>query len=246
MKLRESLDSKHVAPRETPAVSGSADDIDLLLTLALLPSGHKQLADIELGLGHERRERQVVQTEQPQRRLSQHCRARRLFLGRRSGRRLGSRHGEPNNGRHIGHALPHLSLDLDPSNGPESVVALLERGLDLEEGGEHLVKLGQASREGDGRRLLDERVAREQSLGGELLGEDGREHVLNDVGQRRRRRSVGLDGRSGRSRACRRGHPKGGDGDGERNDGRQVSGRDEEPGGEPRVEGDPRAGPVAE
>lgn len=104
------------------------------------------------------------------------------------------------------------------------------------------MEFGEASGEGDGCGLLNERVFREETFGRELLGEDGGEDVLDDVVERRRSGSEGLEGGSAGSRrdggGGRGGHPEGSDWDGEGDDGGEVGGGDEESRRESRIEGD--------
>ena len=56
------------------------------------------------------------------------------------------------------------------------------------------MEFGETSGEGDGCGLLNERMFREETFGGELFGEDGGEDVFDDVGERGRSGSEGLEG----------------------------------------------------
>jgi hypothetical protein len=103
-----------------------------------------------------------------------------------------------------------------------------------------LVKLGKASREGNGSGLLDERVGRKKSFGGELLGEQGRKGVFDKSGE------GWWNGPEDSSGGSRRWEVEGREGKRKGDDGREVSGGDEELGRESRVKGDAGSRPVAE
>ena len=172
VKLSQSLNSDHVAPRESPTIPSSSNSVNLLLSLSLLSSGNEELPNVELGFSDESRKRQVVKTQQPQRRLRQDSSSSRFLLRRRSRSSLRRCHREPNDRLHIWNSLPHLPLDLYASHSPKTVISLLEGSLNVEEGGEDLVKFGETSGEGDGCGLLDEGMFGEEAFGGELFGED--------------------------------------------------------------------------
>ena len=131
VKLSQSLNPKHVTPRETPSISGPSNGINLLLSLPLLSSRNEELPNVELGLRHQSRKRQVVKTQKPQRRLRQNSSSSRLLFRRRSRSSLRGCHRESNHRLHIRNSLSHLPLDLHTSDRPKSVISLLERSLNV-------------------------------------------------------------------------------------------------------------------